>query len=226
MYWLFRDRRQAGEALAAHLVEKGWLKHPPDRVFGLARGGVTVAAPIAERLGLTPEVLVVRKIGAPSNEEFGVGALAEDGIPVFSRNTMKALGLKPEDLLETSNRRRAEAEKKIQTYRGTPLDLRPPPEFVLVVDDGLATGITAEAAVRFLRRRGVHRILLAVPVAAADSAEMLVQPGELYDKVIVLERLDDLGSVGSWYEDFSPVEDDEVLRLLGRPATWRVKVGT
>jgi predicted phosphoribosyltransferase len=214
MYWLFQDRKQAGEALAAHLVGLGWARRPPGRVFGLVRGGVAVAEPVARRLAVKLEPLVVRKIGAPENEEFGVGALAEDGIPIFSHDTMRALNLRPEDLLDTSNRKRAEAEEKILKYRGGPLNWSRIPRSVLVVDDGLATGITAEAAVRYLRRMGVPEIALAVPVAAADSADALERPRELYDQVIALERVDDLGAVGSWYEDFSPVEDEEVIALL------------
>lgn len=214
MYWLFQNRKQAGELLSSHLVGLGWARRPPNRLFGLVRGGIAVAHPVAARLGVTLEPLVVRKIGAPENEEFGVGALAEDGVPIFSHETMAALHLKPEDLLETSNRKRAEAEAKIRKYRGAPLDWSVIPRSALVVDDGLATGITAEAAVRYLRRMGVAQIALAIPIAAADSADLLEKPGKLYDQVIALERVDDLGAVGSWYEDFSPVEDAEVLSLL------------
>ncbi len=216
MYWLFQDRKQAGEALAAHLVGLGWARRPPGRIFGLVRGGVAVAEPVARRLSVRLEPLVVRKIGAPENEEFGVGALAEDGVPIFSHETMKALHLKPEDLLETSDQKRREAEEKILKYRGGRLDWSRIPRSVLVIDDGLATGITAEAAARYLRRMGVPEIALAIPVAAADSAEALERPGVLYDQVIALERIDDLGAVGSWYEDFSAVEDEEVVALLQR----------
>jgi predicted phosphoribosyltransferase len=216
MYWLFQDRKQAGEALAAHLVGLGWARKPPGRVFGLVRGGVAVAEPVARRLAVGLEPLVVCKIGAPENEEFGVGALTEDGIPIFSHDTMRILNLKPEDLLDSSMRKRIEAEEKIRKYRGAPLDWSRIPRLVLVVDDGLATGITAEAAVRYLRRMGVSEIALAVPVAAADSADALEKPGEIYDQVIALERVDDLGAIGSWYEDFSSVDDEQVLELLKR----------
>lgn len=214
MFFLFRDRNQAGEALANQLVQLGWKAKPPDRLFGLARGGLAIASPVAKALNCPLEVLVVRKIGAPGNEELGVGAICEDGIPLFSRSTMAALHLKPEDLLTISARKRQETEEKILKYRGSPLNWEKKTGRVLVIDDGLATGISAEAAALFLRKKNVQQIALAVPVAASASAEALLRPGKLYDEVITLERFETFGSVGSWYEDFQPVSDDQVLNLL------------
>ncbi len=217
MYWLFENREQAGQSLADQLEQAGWKLHPPQQVLGLARGGVAVARPVAQRLGCPLEVLVVRKIGAPENEEFGVGALCEDGEALFSRDTLRALSLKPEDLAATTRRRKRELEEKIRLYRGQPFQLHSTSGSILVVDDGLATGISAEAAARYLRRMGAKSLSLAVPVAAADSAETLRLPGTLYDDVTAVQEIQNLGSVGSWYREFSPVSDAEVLQLLGRP---------
>ncbi|MBU6374581.1 MAG: hypothetical protein KGQ59_01170 [Bdellovibrionales bacterium] len=214
MYRLFQDRWQAGEALAEQLITFGWNRHPPERLFGLARGGVVVAAPAARRLAVPLEVLVVRKIGAPDQEEFGVGAICEDSPPLFSHDTLKALHLEPADLIQTVRRKRIEADEKIRKYRGSTLEWKKAPQSVLIIDDGLATGISAEAAARYIRKLGVGKLTLGVPVAAADSAEALKRPGLLYDEVIALERLQNLGSIGSWYESFSSVSDDEVTALL------------
>jgi len=219
MYVLFQDRKQAGEALGAKLVDSGWKSHLPQRIFGLARGGIAVAGPVAEQLGLPLEVLVVRKIGAPENEEFGVGAICEDGAPIFAAEALAALHLRVENLHSITERKRHESLEKISKYRGQVLQWTTPPHSVLVIDDGLATGISAEAAARYLRQRGVERITLAVPVAATDSARRLTAPRKLYDEVIALERIDNLGSIGSWYNHFSQVSDDEVLAYLAKTQT-------
>jgi predicted phosphoribosyltransferase len=214
MYRIFKNREEAGEALAQHLERLGWREMPPDRLFGLARGGLAVALPVARSLHRPLEALIVRKIGAPDNEEFGVGALCEDGVPLFSQQTLRALKLQPEDLTQVTDSKRQELNQRIQNYRGGALQWKSPSRSILVIDDGLATGISAETAARFLRRKGAKKISLAIPVAASDSAAALWAPGELYDEVIAIERIDAFGSVGSWYDDFHALSDEEVRKLL------------
>jgi predicted phosphoribosyltransferase len=218
MIHLFTDRRDAGQQLADRLVELGWHRPPlkPDLLLGLARGGVAVARPVAEELEVPWSVLVVRKIGAPDDPELGVGAICEDGVPLLSKGWLRRLDLRPEDLAAQVIQKQRDLNAKIQAYRGHPLFAPKAvrPRLVCVVDDGLATGVSAEAAARYLRREGVKRLLLAVPVAAPDSQKKLQNPGQLYDQVVSLESPSAFGSVGSWYQNFEPVTDSEVLTLL------------
>ncbi len=217
MLRIFADRAEAAGELADHLLELGWNKPPdrPDLILGLARGGVAVAEVIAERLGIPWDALVVRKIGAPDDPELGVGAMSEDGVPLFSRGMLRLLGLTPEDLAQQVAARQAELVDRLRAYRGPPQAQRNyAKKHVCVVDDGLATGVTAEAAGAFLRRKGAGRLTLAVPVAAPETVAKLNRPGRLYDEVISLETPDAFGSVGSWYERFEPFEDQQVIQAL------------
>jgi putative phosphoribosyl transferase len=216
MIHLFADREDAGRQLADALLEKGWDRPPlkPDLILGLARGGVVLAQQVAQALKAPWDVLIVRKLGAPQDPELGVGALCEDGSPLFSKFWMQQLHLKPEDLDSMLREKQAELHQKIQLYRGFPLPLLPVPQRVCIVDDGLATGVSAEAAAAYLRRHGVSQVLLAVPVGDPETVLRLESPGKLYDTVVCLERPGSLGSVGSWYQDFSQVSDAEVIDHL------------
>ncbi|BFO19024.1 hypothetical protein SHKM778_54120 [Streptomyces sp. KM77-8] len=167
----FRDRRQAGRELAARLRERQDEGALPDPVvLALPRGGAAVAVEVARALDAPLDVLVVRKIGAPFHEEFGVGAMAGDGIPLFDGDALLRLGLSEADLAPAVERERAELRRREQRYRQG----RPPPELagrtVIVVDDGLATGSTARAALRALRVRGPGHLVLAVPVGSTEGS--------------------------------------------------------
>ncbi|MGV4982841.1 phosphoribosyltransferase [Streptomyces sp. NRAIS4] len=208
----FRDRVHAGRELAERLrirQEAGALTHPV--VLALPRGGVTVAREVARALEAPLDVLVARKIGAPFQEELGVGALAADDPPLFDERTLDQLGLSETALADTVERERAELHRREQLYRRG----RPAPELrdrtVIVVDDGLATGATARAALRWLRRQSPERVVLAVPVASPQAADLL--RGEA-DEVVCLHRPTVFLAVGEWYDDFDQVTDDEVLAVL------------
>ncbi|MGW7261059.1 phosphoribosyltransferase [Streptomyces sp. NPDC054834] len=208
----FQDRRQAGRELAVRLrtiQEQGMLSDPV--VLALPRGGVAVAEEVARELDAPLDVLVVRKIGAPSQEEFGVGAIAGDDPPLLDEDTVRGLGLSEEELAPVVARERAELHRREQRYRQG----RPPPDLaghtVIVVDDGLATGSTARAALRHVRRRGPARVVLAVPVGAPGSLDQL--RGEA-DDVVCLLRPASFAAVGQWYEDFGQLTDAEVLGAL------------
>jgi putative phosphoribosyl transferase len=209
----FRDRTHAGRVLAGRLLGHD-LRSPV--VLGLPRGGVPVAAEVATALGVPLEVYVARKIGAPGHEELGIGAIAE-GLdePVLTASS-RSLGLRPSDLDALASRVRAEVARRVDRYRAG----RPLPELadrdVVVVDDGLATGVTAEAALRALRQRRPRWLVLAAPVCAHDTAARLA--GMADDLVCVEEPLDFI-AVGEWYEDFHQVADEEVMRLLERHAS-------
>lgn len=204
----FRDRRDAGRALAARVAALG-LTDPV--VLALPRGGVPVAAEVAAALAAELEVFVARKLGAPGQPEFGVGAMAEGGDPLLDHAALSRLGLSARDLAPTVARERAELARRVRLYRGD----RPLPPLagrcVVLVDDGLATGVTARAALRCLRGAGPARLVLAVPVAALESAGALAHEA---DEIISVLLPRDLSAVGAWYERFDQTGDAEVLALL------------
>jgi putative phosphoribosyl transferase len=172
---------------------------------------VAVAREVADALAAPLDVLVTRKIGYPPQPELGVGAIAEGGEPVYDDALLGRLRLSRGELEPVVERERAELARRVQVYRRG----RPPPEvsgrMVLVVDDGLATGVTARAALRALRARLAGRIVLAVPVAAPSSAAALRREA---DEVIALTAPAGFRSVGEWYAAFPQLDDAEVLALL------------
>ena len=208
----FHHRADAGAQLADALPAD---LHDP-LVLALPRGGVPVARVVADRLGAPLDVLVARKIGAPSQPELGIGAIAEGGAAVVHRDTMRALRLSDADVQQIVEREQVEMQRRIERYRGG----RPLPTVrgrnVVLVDDGLATGVTAEAALRSLRSHDPERLVLAVPVCSPDTARRLVPPA---DEVVCVVSTRHLTAVGAWYHDFTQTTDDEVLELLaGGPA--------
>jgi putative phosphoribosyl transferase len=204
----FRDRHDAGRQLAA-LLEPLRAERPI--VVGIPRGGLPVAAEVARVLHAPLDVVVVRKIGAPQNPEFAVGALAEGGVRVLSERTARAIGLSEADRAQLLARAQGELEEQVRRYRGAREPIGLSGRTTILVDDGLATGRSALAAVRSLRRRGAARVILAVPVAAPESADRLRQEA---DEVVCVETPVGLWAVGLWYEDFRPTTDEEVAALL------------
>lgn len=208
----FRDREQAGQELAEQLrirQEKGILPHPV--VLALPRGGVAVAREIARALEAPLDVLVVRKIGAPFHEEFGVGALAGDDLPLFDEESLGRLGLSEADLAPVVERERRELRRREERYRQG----RPAPELrdrtAIVVDDGVATGSTARVALRAVRNQRPERLVLAVPVCAPEAAEELRRQ---VDDFVCLHQPRLFSAVGEWYEDFGQLTDADVLEAL------------
>ncbi len=204
----FKDRHDAGRRLAA-LLEQSRREHPV--VVGIPRGGVPVAAEVARALDAPLDVAVVRKIGAPQNPEYAIGALAEGGVHVLSEDAVRALKLTEGERAALIARVEGELEQRLRRYRGDRAPIELTGRTAILVDDGLATGRSALAAVRSLRRRGAARVVLAVPVAARESARLL---GGEADEVVCVEMPADLWAVGYWYRDFSPTTDAEVAALL------------
>lgn len=208
----FADRREAGRELGQRLRMLA-LRSPV--VLGLARGGVPVAAEVATALGAPLDVYVVRKIGSPGNPELALGAVAEGGTCVLNRELLRELEVSAEQLEAAVRRARREVAERTERYRGDRPALPVRGREVILVDDGLATGATAKAAVRDLRSHDVAKIVLAVPVGAAATVESLRFEA---DAVVCLRQPDPLYAVGVWYEQFEPTPDDEVQSLLrGRP---------
>ncbi len=208
----FRDRREAGRELAARLRERRDEGALPDPVvLALPRGGVAVAAEVAEALGAPLDVLVVRKVGAPFHEEFGVGAMAGDGVPVFDDDALRGLGLNESDLAPVVARERLELRRRERLYR----EGRPAPgvrgRTVIVVDDGLATGSTARAALRSLRTGDPGRLVLATPVGSPQGVALMRAEA---DEVVCLHQPAAFMAVGQWYDEFGQLTDEDVLRVL------------
>lgn len=211
----FADRAEAGALLARRL--SGMPLSDPV-VLALPRGGVPVALPVARELSAPLDVLVTRKIGYPAQPELGVGAIAEGGDPVFDRDLLARLGLTEEDLADVVARERRELARRVAVYRGD----RPLTELkgrdVIVVDDGLATGGTARAALRAVRAQGCRVTLLAVPVGAPETVRRCRTEA---DEVVVLATPGWFQAVGQWYEHFGQLTDADVVELLrgrGNPA--------
>ncbi|SCL22579.1 Predicted phosphoribosyltransferase [Micromonospora nigra] len=203
----YRDRAEAGQVLADRLT--ALIGQTDVVVLGLVRGGVPVARVVAERLDVPLDVLVVRKLGMPSAPEVAFGALGPDGVRVL--NDMVASQLSPSDIADVQRREQAELERREKRYRAgrAPLDLSG--RTAVIVDDGLATGATARAAVQVARHLGARRVVVAVPVGAQQAYEMLVAEA---DQVVCAQRPPDFGAVGAYYDDFHEVSDDEVTEAL------------
>ena len=200
--------RQLADAVAAQVRKR---PGPAPLVLALPRGGVPVAVQVAARIGAELDIVVVRKIAAPGRPELGVGAIAEDGPPVFDPDALSHHGLTAADLAGTVDRERAEIARRVRHYR----DDRPAPDptarEVVVVDDGLATGVTARAALRWLRGRHPQRLVLAAPVCAPAARDAL--SGDA-DTVICLSEPARFRAVGEWYTDFTQLTDADVDRAL------------
>ena len=214
----FADRSAAGRILGARLLRLSadpavGLSRARAVVLALPRGGVPVGREVSAALRVPLDVLVTRKIGYPLQPELGVGAIAEGGEPVFDAEMLAHLGLTAPMLDPVVASERAELDRRIAAYRGG----RPAPELrgreVIVVDDGLATGGTARAALRAVRAAGADRTILAIPVAAPSSATAMLAEADL---VVVLAAPPAFRAVGEWYQSFGQLTDEDVVMLLGK----------
>jgi putative phosphoribosyl transferase len=207
----FADRADAGRRLAERLLPLAG-DHPV--VLALPRGGVPVAREVALALDAPLDFLAVRKLGAPHNPEYGIGAVAEDGTRLIDGEALSILGINGPTVEAILARETAELRRRVAAYRGD----RPPPDLagrtVIVVDDGVATGVTDLVALRALRRRGPRRVVLAVPVCAPEAAARLAEEA---DDMICLAAPTLFAGVSQWYRDFSQVPDDEVVSALREP---------
>ncbi len=203
------DRRQAGELLAARLSR--FTRQPGTIVLALPRGGVPVAARVAQALQLPLDVLVVRKLGVPGQEEFAFGAIASGGIQVLNEETVAELGLDAATIQRVAEAELRELARREDLYRGSRPATAVKQRTVILVDDGVATGASVRAALASLRRRGVARIVVAAPVIAAETAADLRRRA---DEVVAVVEPRSFGSVGEWYRSFPQTTDEEVQRSL------------
>lgn len=201
----FKDRKVAGELLGKALEK--YRKRPKTICIGLPRGGVVVAAEAARILELDLDVIVPRKIGAPNNEEFAIGAIAGDVIMVDSSLAS------PEYIEKTVAQEKKEAERRLALYRKG----KPPQHYsgwtVILIDDGIATGSTMRASIAWMKKIGAGKIVMAVPVAPPDTLKSLSRE---VDEVVCLYSTENFYAVGQFYEKFPQVEDEEVINLLDK----------
>ncbi len=205
---MFSDRADAGRQLAAKLR---YLAGAPVVVLGLPRGGVPVAAEVADALGAPLDVIVVRKLGVPFQPELGMGAVGEDGIRVIDPEIVAAAEVTPEELVAVEARERAEVARRARRYRGgwprVPLAGR----VAVIVDDGIATGSTARAACRIARAMGAARVVLAVPVAPAGWQDRI---GADADELVAVATPGFFYAIGEQYRDFAQTPDETVIACL------------
>ena len=206
----FRDRTDAGRRLAAELAR---FREEDVVVVGLPRGGVPVAAEVAAALNAPLDVLVVRKLGVPYQPELGMGAIGEDDVRVLNPEVIHTARVTEQDIAAVETSERAELSRRAQRYRGDRPRLTLDEKTVIVVDDGVATGGSALAAIKVARAHGAGRVVLAVPVAPPETVQTLQAEA---DEVICLETPAWFRAVGAWYDDFSATTDDEVVTILAR----------
>lgn len=207
----YHNRTDAGEILADHL--RDYAGRTDTIVLALPRGGVPVAAVVADKIGAGLDLILVRKLGLPGYEEFAMGAIASGGVQVMNDDMLVRHQVPEEAIDRVVARESAELQRREQAYRGD----RPPPDLgdrcVMLVDDGLATGSTMRAAIQVVRTQAPREVVLAVPVAPPTTVEKLRRE---VDKVICPATPESFMAIGRWYRDFTQTSDETVRELLAR----------
>jgi putative phosphoribosyl transferase len=210
----FSDRADAGRRLAAALAV---LRDERPVVLALPRGGVPVAYEVARALHAPLDVILVRKLGVPWQPELAMGAIGEGSVRVLNDDVLRTARVSERDVAAVEAREREELDRRVRMFRGgramTPIEGRT----VIVVDDGIATGSTAYAALQVARAAGARRVVLAAPVAPPSTVRWFLDDGAA-DDVVVVEQPARMWAIGAWYENFSQTTDAEVVELLDRAA--------
>ncbi len=212
---LFRNREDAGAKLAKALER---FRGADTVILGIPRGGVVVANEVAKALGARLDVVVTRKIEAPGEPEYALGAVTQEGDVIMDRQAAESLGASPEYLDDQIRRKREEVKERMQMLRGDVAYPELEGKVVVIVDDGIATGSSVEAAVMSIKKRRPRRIVVAVPVAPRDAVETLREDGT---EVVCLETPGPFLAIGEFYVDFGQVEDMEVKRILDQGSAGR-----
>ncbi len=205
---IFQNRELAGEGLAELLIK---YKNDDPLILALPRGGVPVAAEVARKLEVPLDVLIVRKIGAPFDSEVALGGICEETDALWNKTLLSHLALKPEDLKRALSIEKNKIQEQILLFRQGRRLGSLQKKFVILIDDGLATGATMAAAIQYLKAKQVAKIVVAVPVAAKSTANKL---RKRINELITLQQKQELGSVGKWYENFEQVSDQDVVKIL------------
>lgn len=210
----YRNRLEAGQALARELeIYRGI----DTLVLAVPRGGIPVALPVVEMLGSEMDLIIPRKIGAPLQPEVAIGAVCEDGEVLLNPHMVRNLGLGDDDINEAAAREVAEIKRRLHLYRGSRQPAQVTGRTVIVIDDGVATGFTITAALQSVRRHRPQELVLAVPVAPADTVETLARE---VDRVVCPLQPDPFYAVGHFYHNFEQLEDEDVQQLLAQ--IWAV----
>lgn len=204
----FNDRTEAGIKLALELAK---YKFQDPLILALPRGGVPIAKEIALELKASMDVLIVRKIGAPFDQEYGIGGMAEDFFPLFNEEARRPFVAYSAEIDEIVSEEKVELKRRIAHYRGGRLLPSMKGRSVILVDDGIATGITATAAAKFIRGMNAKEVIIASPVCPREINQTLQKYA---DQVICLNRPSPFLGVGQWYKDFRQVSDAEVMSIL------------
>jgi putative phosphoribosyl transferase len=205
---LFKNREEAGRKLAGALME---FKGKDVVVLGIPRGGVVVANEVAKALGAPLDIVVTRKIEAPGEPEYALGAITQEGDVIMDRQAAESLGASPAYLDDQVRKKKEEVKERMQRLRGDAPYPRLEGKVVVIVDDGIATGSSVSAAVMSVKKRRPKEVIVAVPVAPADAVEMLAGEGA---RVVCLETPGPFLAIGEFYGNFDQVEDLEVKRIL------------
>jgi putative phosphoribosyl transferase len=211
MHKRFLNREEAGRELSQHLLSYGGC--PDLLVLALPRGGVPVADPVARALGAPLDLLIVRKLGVPGQEELAFGALASGGTRVLNDDIVAACRITSETIDCIAAREGLELERREELYRGTRPSPDPRGKVIILVDDGLATGATMRAAVTMLLDQQPQRIVIAVPVAARETCREFERLDPRVSTICLISP-PDFQAVGLWYDDFPQITDQEVIRRL------------
>jgi putative phosphoribosyl transferase len=208
---IFEDRRDAGRQLAARISQRRYVKESP-LILGIPRGGVVVAAEVAEALSAPLDVVIARKIRAPYQPELGIGAVVDGThITVLNEELVRTVGASKDYLDREIAYQSREVDRRLQLYRGDRPGTEVLGKTVIIVDDGIATGYTFRAALEGLRQRKPLRLVAAAPVGARDTAKMLAA---FADELICLSTPFNFMAVGQWYRNFDQVSDEEVVAIL------------
>jgi putative phosphoribosyl transferase len=212
---MFEDRADAGRQLADLLAAMPDDRLPRDMlvVLGLPRGGVPVAFEIADTLHAPLDVIVVRKLGVPSHPELAMGAIGEGDVRIVNHDVVRRAGVAASEFTTVEERERTELARRAARFRGSRERVSLTGSTALVVDDGIATGSTAQAACRVARAQGAARVILAAPVAPPGA---IAELRRVADEAIVLDNPDSFFAIGQFYDNFTQTSDEEVVRLLDR----------
>lgn len=206
---IFTNRKDAGERLVPELIK--YRNDPNAVVIGLPRGGVVTAFEVAKGLHLPLDVVCPRKVGAPFNPELAIGAITETGEGVFHYDLISYLGVSPKYIEQEVEKEKKVAQRRLALFRKNRPKIDLQGKSVILVDDGLATGATMQAAIKSVKKEKAEKIVVAVPVAPQDIYEKLQ---EEVDEIIVLDTPASFSAVGQFYIEFAGTEDEEVVELL------------
>lgn len=205
---MFQDRQDAGQQLAQHLLQ--YKNKKEVLVLGIPRGGIVVAAEVAKQLHAPLDILVIKKLGAPGNEELAIGAVSVDN-SYLDKDTLHSLGVSQKYLQKEMKKKQQEAKQRVAYLRGKKPFYSVKDKIVILVDDGIATGATMIMAIQIMKKQAVKKIIIAVPVAPSETITKL---HDVADEVICLQQPILFFAIGQFYHDFQQVEDEEVKRYL------------